>query len=176
LIKESEAQLTGEEIMPTLPRARDIMSRNPLTIQADMVVREAATLLKKKKAFTAPVLDENNNFIGVFSIQGCIEAFIDVVYHEVPIPIHVRDYLEPSSSSITENTGLFEIAEIFVHRDERLVISLPVLRDGRVIGLVYRQDVLDAIIDLAAKFPRPEASVLYLSSLRDRSEVPKKLW
>ena len=66
---------------------------------------------------------------------------------------------------------MFEIAEIFVHRDERLVISLPVLRDGRVIGLVYRQDVLDAIIDLVAKFPRPEAAVLYLSSLKDRDEI-----
>ena len=162
--------------MPTLPRARDIMSRNPLTIQADMVVREAAMLLKKKKAVTAPVLDENNNFIGVFSVQGCIEAFIDVVYNEMPIPIHVRDYLEPRSHTITEDTSLFEIAEIFVHRDERLVISLPVLRDGRVIGLVHRQDVLDAIIDLAAKFPRPEAAVLYLSSLRERGEIPKKLW
>ena len=162
--------------MPTLPRAKDFMSRNPLTIQADMVVREAAMLMKKKKAVTAPVLDEQNNFVGIFSIQGCIEAFIDVVYHEVPIPVHVRDYLEPTSRTITEETSLFEIAEIFVHRDQRLVVSLPVLRDGKVIGLVYRQDVLDAVLDLAAKFPRPEAAILYLSSLRDRDEVPKKLW
>ena len=162
--------------MPTLPRARDIMSRNPLTIHADMIVREAATKMKKKKAMTAPVLDENNNFIGVFSIQGCVEAFVDVVYHEVPIPVHVRDYLEPVSRTITEDTSLFEIAQIFSHRDERLVISLPVLRDGRVIGLVYRKDLLDAVLDLVAKFPRPEAAVLYLSSLKERDEVPKKLW
>ena len=162
--------------MPTLPRARDIMSRNPLTIKTDMVVREAATLLKKKKTVTAPVLDEQHNFVGVFSIQGCIEAFIDVVYHEVPIPIHVRDYLEPVSHTITEDTTLFEIAEVFVHRDERLVVSLPVLRDGKVIGLVYRQDLLDAVLDLTAKFPRPEAAILYLSSLRERAEVPKRLW
>ena len=162
--------------MPTLPRAKDIMSRNPLTIQADMIVREAAIKMKKKKTVTAPVLDEQNNFVGVFSIQGCIEAFIDVVYHEVPIPVHVLDYLEPTSRTITEETSLFEIAEIFVHRDQRLVVSLPVLRDGKVIGLVYRKDLLDAILDLTAKFPRPEAAVLYLSSLRDRDEVPKKLW
>ena len=162
--------------MPDIPRAIDIMSRNPLTIQADMIVREALKKMKKKKAVTAPVLDEQNNFIGVFSVQGGIEAFIDVVYNEAPIPVFVRDYLEPVSRTITEDASLFEIAEVFVHRDERLVISLPVLRDGRVIGLVYRQDLVDAVLDLVAKFPRPEAGVLYLSSLRERGEVPKKLW
>jgi len=161
--------------MEAILKAKDIMTTKVLTLKADMIVGDAAIKLVKKGVFAAPVLAEDGFFVGMFSLQGCMNALGDLIYHEVPFPIHVRDYLEPHrhTHAISENARLFSIAHIFAH-SEQLVISLPVLRHRKVVGIVARQDVIRAVLKLMAKIPQPREATLYLSGLeKERHEIAK---
>ena len=161
-------------MIKTLPRAKDIMMRRPLTLKPDMRTKDAAAKLLKKGVFSAPVVDEDRTFLGQFSQQGCMIALVDIVYHQVPIPVFVRDYLEAETRTVTEDTGLLTIASIFAE-SERLLLSLPVLRKGKVIGLVARLDVIRAILKFVSLFPEPKAATLYISALIESEKDRPKL-
>jgi CBS domain-containing protein len=153
-----------------VPTAKDIMSSKPITLQPGMPVHEAAVRLVKKGVLSAPVVDENEDFVGVFSQQGCMVGLIDAVYAEMPSD-EIGSFLEPDPKTITENTGLLAMAEKFVH-GTAFVHSLPVLRDRKVVGIVSRFDVIRAVIDYLAAAPDTKAQTLYLSALKEADEAP----
>ncbi len=81
----------------------------------------------------------------------------------------VETFMNKDALTITEETELLKIAEIFLHTNNR---RLPVLRDGKLLGQVSRRDVLQAALDLNSFAPKDESSLLYLSSLVERGDAP----
>ena len=53
--------------MKNIPTARDIMTARPLVLPFDTPVREAAGRLVKKHILSAPVVDADGKFAGIFS-------------------------------------------------------------------------------------------------------------
>ena len=72
--------------------------------------------------------------------------------------------------TITEETDFLNISQIFLNTNNR---RLPVLRDGILIGQISRRDLLQAMYDLTdTPTTVHEPSLLYLSSLVERSDPP----
>ena len=67
------------------------------------------------------------------------------------------------------DSDLLGIAQIFLNTNYR---RLPVLREGKLIGQISRRDLLCAAHELLAVPPERESSLLYLSALVERDEVP----
>lgn len=178
-IRESHAHsvTTGsQQTMGKVPLVKDVMTKSPLKLTPDMIIRDAAKKLLKKKVFAAPVVDPDGNFIGMFSQQGCMVGLWDAVYSEVPLPLHVGDYLEPEKHTltITEDAPIMTAVSKFAESDQ-LILSLPVLRHGKVVGLVGRQDVIRAFFKVTAKIADPKAAILYISALEKEREEAEKL-
>ena len=74
----------------------------------------------------------------------------------------VAAYMDTSAPTVSEDTDLLRIAQIFRKTSARRV---PVVQDGHLTGQISRRDLLYAINDLIAHSPKRENPLLYLSSL-----------
>lgn len=141
--------------------AKDIMSRNVITVKEEMPVRELAELLWKNRISGAPVLDRDGKLIAVVTESDLIDqnkkvhiptmiSFLDsVVYLERPDKMKedikkmagttVRDIYSAKLVTVEEDTPLDEIASIMA---EKNVHTLPVLSAGRLVGVIGKTDII----------------------------------
>jgi CBS domain-containing protein len=112
--------------------ARDIMTREVVTIDADMLVEDAAKLLAFHNISGMPVEDPDGKVCGVVS-----EA--DVIGH---IGATVSDVMTPEVISVDETATVEQIATLMAqHRIKRV----PVMNSGSLLGMVSRSDIVRAI-------------------------------
>ncbi len=57
---------------PTSSMAKDIMTKNPITVPKTMKVIDLVNLLKEKKLFTVPVVNEENKLVGIVTVADII--------------------------------------------------------------------------------------------------------
>ena len=148
--------------------AKDIMVTKLVTLSPHMEVFGAISLLLKHEISGAPVVDDDENYLGVLSERCCMSVLVETAYEGLPTA-QVVAYMDTSARTITEETDLLTIAQIFQDSHTR---RLPVLRGEKLVGQVSRRDVLRAAHELHAIAPDHETALLYLSSLVDRGEAP----
>jgi CBS domain-containing protein len=112
--------------------ARDIMSKEVITVKLSALVKDLAKLLHKHKISGAPVIDAKGRIVGIVS-----EA--DILAKKGR---EVKTIMSRTVISITEETPVEEIAALMTNHK---VKRLPVLRGGKVIGIVSRADIVSAI-------------------------------
>jgi len=112
--------------------AKDIMTRDVITVGPDITVRNLAMTLIKNQISGAPVAAKNGKIIGVVS-----EA--DIVGKKGK---DVKSIMSKKVIGVSENTSVEEIARLMTaHRIKRL----PVMRGDQVVGIVSRADIVSAI-------------------------------
>lgn len=151
---------------PTL--AKDIMVTKLVTLSPDMDAFEAIDLLLKYRISGAPVVDENRNYLGVFSERCCMSFLVEGAYQQLP-SIQVFAYMDTDARTIEEDMDILSIAQIFTNTHAR---RLPVLEDGKLVGQISRRDVLSAMHAMSAISSNEDSALLYLSSLVARNDAP----
>ena len=127
-------------------KARDIMTTSVVTIKAEMPLYDVANLMLEKKISGVPVTTTNGDIEGVATItdlflaMGIIKYSAPIENEKVPSkePI-VRSIMTKEVITITEDETLGSIIDIMIHRG---VHTLPVVRDGKMIGVIGRRDVV----------------------------------
>ncbi len=114
--------------------ARDIMTRQVYTTTPDERVRDAARMLAERHISGMPVMDENGIITGMLS-----EA--DIISKEGE---RVRDIMSREIIAVSEETPVDEIARLL---SERKIKRVPVLSNGRLVGLVSRADIVAAVAE-----------------------------
>ena len=118
--------------LPARIVAREIMSSPPITIGPNQSVIELAAVLSKHHISGVPVVDDQGRLLGVATEADVIERAGD----------RVCEVMTTSVATVTEETPVEEIAQCFVqHRIKRV----PVVRDGRPVGVVSRADIVRTI-------------------------------
>jgi CBS domain-containing protein len=141
---------------------RDVMSTQVVTVRPQARVKEAIQLLDDHRITAMPVVDDQGLLVGVVSEADLLRGALmpDRRTHEIPVEIEgrtntltVSDVMTPRPMSVTADTDLAVAASVLV---DRVIKSLPVLDDGRVIGMVSRRDVIAV---LARRDPLIETEV-----------------
>ncbi|HXV82450.1 MAG TPA: CBS domain-containing protein [Candidatus Binatia bacterium] len=113
-------------------QAKDIMTRDIITVSPNMTIKNLATTLIKNQISGAPVAGKNGKIVGLVS-----EA--DIVAKKGK---DVKAIMSKKIISVGEETTVEEIAQLMTtHRIKRV----PVMRDNAVVGIVSRADVVSAI-------------------------------
>jgi CBS domain-containing protein len=112
--------------------ARDIMTREIITVTPNMSVKKLAMLLIKSQISGAPVSGKNGKIVGVVS-----EA--DIVAKKGR---DVRAIMSKKVISIAEETPVEQIAQLMTTHG---IKRLPVMRGADVVGIVSRADIVNAI-------------------------------
>lgn len=121
--------------------ASDIMVTRLVTLSPDMDVFEAIGLLLKNRISGAPVLDDQQNFLGIFSEKTSMQVLISAAYDLMPT-CRVEAFMNPDPlRAVDPKINLLAVAQIFLDTPYR---RLEVLSDGRLLGQISRRDVLGA--------------------------------
>jgi predicted transcriptional regulator len=115
--------------------AREIMTRNVFTISPEVSVLELAQLLSQKSISGVPVIDTDGQIIGIVT-----EA--DIIGKVNREGMCVADIMTPELIVVTEETQVGQIAMLLV---ERNIKRVPVMRDGKLVGIVCRADIVQAV-------------------------------
>jgi len=112
--------------------AKDIMTRDVITVNPTMTVKSLAMMLIKNQISGAPVADKAGKIVGVVSES-------DIVAKRGK---DVKSIMSKKIISVGEQTPVEEIARMMTtHHIKRL----PVMTDGKVVGIVSRADIVSAI-------------------------------
>ena len=115
--------------------ASEIMTRKVLTTNSEASVQEVARLLSRERISGAPVVTAEGVLIGIVTEAD----LIDKVDRD---GLHVADIMSREIIAVQEDTPVTEIAKLLAqHKIKRV----PVLRDGQLVGIVSRADIVDAL-------------------------------
>jgi len=112
--------------------AKDIMTKKVITVMPLTTVKNLAKTLSGNNISGVPVVDQRGKVMGIVS-----EA--DVVAKSGK---QVKGIMSKNVVSVKEETEVEEIARLLAaHRFNRV----PVLRQGKLVGIVSRADIIRAI-------------------------------
>ena len=115
--------------------ARDIMTRKVYSIVPEASVQEVAQLLSGKNISGVPVIDKTGRIIGIIT-----EA--DIIGKVDREGLCVADIMSPEIIFVDEETPVGEIAMLHT---ERKIRRVPVMRNGKLVGIVCRADIIHAV-------------------------------
>ncbi len=121
-------------------KVKDLMSRKLVSFTAQTNVVEAMDALLKGGFSGAPVVDDDNNLIGVLSEADLMQVIVQDSYYDESIGI-VGDYMKSPVDTVDPEMDIYALAEKFIKEHRR---RYPVLKNGRLVGQVSRRDVLRA--------------------------------
>ncbi|MDJ1006187.1 MAG: CBS domain-containing protein [Paracoccaceae bacterium] len=122
----------------TAHRVSEIVRRDPPLLSPDTPIRRAAAVLVDTGAAAAPVLGDDGALIGILSQKDCFRTVLHATYHR-DWTGNAADYMSRDIVAVDIEDGIIRTAEMFLEHPHRV---FPVLRSGRVEGLLYRSDVL----------------------------------
>jgi CBS domain-containing protein len=112
--------------------AKDIMTRDIITVSPTLSVKSLAMTLIKNQISGAPVAGKDGKIVGVVS-----EA--DIVAKKGK---DVKAIMSKKVISVSEDTTVEEIAQLMT---AHAIKRLPVMNGGKLMGIVSRADIVSAI-------------------------------
>ena len=143
-------------------QAEEVMTEGVMSIAEDATVLQAAELLVNTRVSAMPVLDGAGTMIGIVSLTdllggGCgsaLEALRELADHQRADAslghmrtVPVTDVMTKNVVVVANDASLLDVAELM---QARKVKHIPVVREGAVVGMVSRVDILRAMISYAA--------------------------
>ncbi len=142
----------------------EIMTTDVITVEPEMEITQAAKLLLEKRINGVPVMD-GDELVGILcqsdlvaqqkrlslpSIFTFLDGFIPLssmkeLEHEVEklSAVTVAQAMTRKPVAVTPETSLEEVATLMVERNFH---TIPVVKDGKLVGIVGKEDVLKTII------------------------------
>ena len=122
---------------------KDYMTKRLTTLSPDTEIMQAVQTLIKKDISGAPVVDDNDQLVGILTQKDCMKVVLNAAYHSEFAGI-VADFMSTEISSLAPELSLVEAAQCFL---EQRYHRYPVLEDGVLIGQISRRDILRALED-----------------------------
>jgi len=144
-------------------KAKDIMTRDVITVSPGATLEELGRLFIEKEISGAPVVDAAGKLFGVVTENDLIsknsrlhiptvvrlfDAFIALGTSKLETEIRkmtastVGEVCVKKVVTINEETPIDEIATIM---NEKKIHLLPVLKEGRVVGIIGKKDLIRGI-------------------------------
>ncbi|TPQ42699.1 hypothetical protein C2U70_00960 [Bradyrhizobium guangdongense] len=154
-------------------RAHQIMTRSVISVTPETSIVDAANLMLQRHVSGLPVIDGQGKLVGIVSegdflrrseigtqrkrrnwlrfILGPGTSANDFVGEHGR---KVGEVMTTTPVTINEDTALAEIADLM---EQKNIKRLPVVRGDKVVGIVSRASLLQAVASLARQVPDPTA-------------------
>jgi CBS domain-containing protein len=146
-------------------RAMDVMTTNVITVGPNTSVQEVATLLSERGISGVPVVDAEDRVVGIVSEGDLLHRIETGTERRVErrrswwldrigsdedlardyVKSHgrtVKDVMTREVISVTDTTELADIATLL---ETKSIKRVPVIRDGKLVGIVSRANLVRAL-------------------------------
>lgn len=146
-------------------RVRNLMTTNVLTVRTDTPVSDVARLMSDHGVSGVPVLDANDEIVGVITESDLIvrngrlemPVFLQILdaYVLLELPGHLRhrlqhmlgtnaeDVMTRDVHTIAPDAEVEDLVDLMVKHDANPV---PVVEDGRIAGIISRSDLVRMMV------------------------------
>ncbi|MBF0483675.1 MAG: CBS domain-containing protein [Candidatus Omnitrophica bacterium] len=149
----SDDQLNLDQIL-----AKDIMSESVISVKPDMLIGQVAHLMLRSIVSGVPVVNENKELVGIVTLTDLF-ILLDKVARQVEQGVNdernksLHEHLEKTKNlpileimsktiiTIAPTTTLREMLDIVIKWH---IHFLPVMQEGKIIGVIGRHDILNA--------------------------------
>ena len=129
-----------------LIKVSDYMTRNLITFRQDQSVLEVMDILIKHKISGGPVVNDDNELVGIISEGDCIKQISESRYYNQPVEnINVSAHMIKNVETIDGELNIFDAAEKFLNSRRR---RFPIVEDGKLVGQISQKDILKAALEL----------------------------
>lgn len=130
---------------------KERMSKPVITVPPEMPILDALNLLRKEQIRRAPVV-KDGKMVGIISDKDLLNASpsdaTSLSVWEINYlmsKVQVKDVMTSDVLAISEDTPLEEAARIMA---DNKVGGLPIMRDGRVAGIITETDLFKILLEL----------------------------
>ena len=127
-------------------KVSDYMTRNLITFSPKQSVLEVMESLVKHKISGGPVVNEQNELLGIISEGDCIKQLNESRYYNMPIDdANVERFMAKNVETIDGNVSIFDAANKFLETKRR---RFPIIEDGKLVGQISQKDVMKAALKM----------------------------
>ncbi|MGZ5051027.1 MAG: CBS domain-containing protein [Methylobacter sp.] len=119
----------------------DYMTKRLVTVTPDTDVVDAVKKMLDHKITSAPVVDQHERVLGMFSEIDVMSVVLETAYNQ-GMSGKVGDYMSKEVISVDADSSIVDLAEKF---QKTAVRSFPVFEENELVGIVSRTDVLRAL-------------------------------
>lgn len=124
-----------------LPRVREYMNKEIQALKPDMTIIEAVDFLLHRKLTGAPVINDDNEVIGILSEKDCLRLLAEGADNQRPNGV-VSDFMTEKVLTVPPTMNIYFVAGMFLND---VIRRFPVVENGKLVGMISRGDVLRAI-------------------------------
>lgn len=122
-------------------KARDLMQTRIVAVTRGYSAREIAILIHSGTYSGVPVIEPGNHLIGIVSEFDVLKALVKGQDLQA---LKAEDIMTSQPVTVEETaTAEMVINQMIEHQ----IIRIPVVRDGRLIGMISRTDLMNQLID-----------------------------
>ena len=153
-------------------RAADVMTTHVCVAAPDAPIQEIAREMWERRISAVPIVDDSDRVLGIVSEGDLIRRaelgtdrrswWLDLVSSDQMlasdyVKTHgkvARDVMSLPPIVVEESAELADIARLL---ESRRIKRVPVVRDGRLVGIVSRADIVRALIAAGRSWSRPRS-------------------
>lgn len=130
-------------------KVSDRMTRDVITIQAEEPIRAAVDLVEQRQLRRFPVM-KGAELVGIVTDRDLRDATASSVvmerkYHDFLLDtVKVESVMSANPSTVSPESDLKEAARLIL---ELKVGGLPVLEDGRLVGIITETDLINTLLE-----------------------------
>jgi CBS domain-containing protein len=156
-------------------KAADVMTSKVVTVTPDQTVQQVAKTLLTHRISGVPVVDAQGSLVGLVSEGDLMRRFEAGTEHQRSWWLrllmgrqglaaeYVREYSRTVSDVMTRNVLTADpdtpIGDIATLLERNAIKRVPIVKDGKLVGIVSRANLLQGLAGLhkTAKAPRPKS-------------------
>ena len=127
-------------------RVFSYMTRKLITFKPEDTIEKVIASLIKNRISGAPVVNDNNELVGMISEGDCIKQISESRYFNMPMSGDlVKNRMAKNVETIDGHISIFDAANKFLESKRR---RFPVVEDGKLVGQISQMDILKAAMKL----------------------------
>ncbi len=146
-------------------KAKDIMTREIITVNPETEIAQAAGLLLEKRINGVPVVNDSGTLVGILCQSDLIAqqknipipSLFTLLDGYIPLTLSkhldkevekiaaskVAEAMTPNPVTVEPETDIERVAALMVEKNYH---TLPVIEEGKLVGIVGKEDVLRTLI------------------------------
>jgi CBS domain-containing protein len=145
--------------------AKDIMTRDVITVTPEEKVETVARILVENKISGVPVVDDNYHVVGIVTekdllvkagelkVPFYLTLFDSIIYLENPAKfnerlkkytaVKVKEIMTERVVVVDEDTEINEIIDLI---NKKNINRVPIVRHHKLVGIITRNDILKSLV------------------------------